>query len=266
MHKTGTLTESHTPPDPFAVLSDIWTHVVKPVMDFLGLQVCFYLSLKEHSQLTSRLQWGTSCSNNRLYWCPTGEFTLLPLHAAGIYDGPEDCRQCCSDYVVSSYTVTLAALLRAQTKEPLTAPAHLNILTVSEACRTTPFMKLGNVENELIYVGNVANASRHECTVETMPTAATVNSVSTSIESADFVHLACHGIPHQRDALESGFLLSDGMLTVSKLMKLNLGRAWFAYLSACGTAKGNTQHPNLVVHMAVGMLFAGFKSVMATMW
>jgi CHAT domain-containing protein len=55
-------------------------------------------------------------------------------------------------------------------------------------------------------------------------------------------------------------------VTVSKLMRLNLDKAWFAYLSACETAKGDKEQPDQVVHLAAAMLHAGFKSVVATMW
>jgi CHAT domain-containing protein len=60
--------------------------------------------------------------------------------------------------------------------------------------------------------------------------------------------------------------LSNGTLTVSKLMGLDLNQAWFAYLSACETAKGDAKQPDQGVHLATAMLFAGFKSVVATMW
>jgi hypothetical protein len=41
---------------------------------------------------------------------------FLPLHAAGVYEIEQE--ECCSDYVVSSYTPTLTALLRAQRSVP----------------------------------------------------------------------------------------------------------------------------------------------------
>lgn len=49
-------------------------------------------------------------------------------------------------------------------------------------------------------------------------------------------------------------------------MQLNLKESFLAYLSACKTAKGNERHVDKVVHLAAMMLFAGFKSVIATMW
>jgi hypothetical protein len=52
----------------------------------------------------------------RLFWCPTGAFTFIPVHAAGDYDRPRGT--CCSDYFVSSYTPTLNALMNAQRPSP----------------------------------------------------------------------------------------------------------------------------------------------------
>jgi CHAT domain-containing protein len=86
------------------------------------------------------------------------------------------------------------------------------------------------------------------------------------IQTANFVHLACHGTQDRTSALESGFYLSNGLLTVSKLTNLNLDKAWFAYLSACETAKSDATQPDQVVHLTAAMLHAGFKSVVATMW
>jgi CHAT domain-containing protein len=96
--------------------------------------------------------------------------------------------------------------------------------------------------------------------------AATVERICYYIQLASLVHLACHGIQDRTNALESGFHLSDGMLIISKLMALELDQPWFGYLSACETAKGDAEQPDQVMHLAAAMLFAGFKSVVATMW
>jgi CHAT domain-containing protein len=126
--------------------------------------------------------------------------------------------------------------------------------------------RLWTVEEELRHVEDTAKASAFDCTVRAIASGATVEGVTDQIQSAHFVHLACHGTQHQVDALESGFHLSDGTLTVSKLMSLDLDQAWFAYLSACETAKGDPRQPDQTVHLAAAMLFAGFKSVVATIW
>jgi tetratricopeptide (TPR) repeat protein len=51
----------------------------------------------------------------RLWWCPTGPLSLLPLHAAG-YHGATSCATppTVIDRVMSSYTPTVRALLRAR--------------------------------------------------------------------------------------------------------------------------------------------------------
>jgi CHAT domain-containing protein len=78
--------------------------------------------------------------------------------------------------------------------------------------------------------------------------------------------IACHGVQNADNALLSGFCLSDGNLTVSRLMELDLKDAFFAFLSACETAKGDEKQPDQTVHLAAAMLFVGFRSVVANMW
>ena len=86
------------------------------------------------------------------------------------------------------------------------------------------------------------------------------------LHDASVLHLACHGIQMQGDALQSGFLMADKRLTMEDLLKLYLPDAFLAILSACQTAKGYFQHQDQVVHLAATMQFIGFKSVVATMW
>jgi CHAT domain-containing protein len=141
------------------------------------------------------------------------------------------------------------------------------MLLVGEDCATNLNMgKLWNIRKELECVESIATTKQFGHTVESIPSAATVARVTNRIKPTNFVHLACHGVQDPTDALESGFYLRDGMLTISKLMDLKLDQPWFAYLSACETAKGDAEQPDQVMHLAAAMLFAGFKSVVATMW
>ena len=55
-------------------------------------------------------------SKSRIWWCPTAEFSVLPLHAAGPYrKGQQNLR----DLYISPYTPTLTALIRARRRDPL---------------------------------------------------------------------------------------------------------------------------------------------------
>jgi CHAT domain-containing protein len=249
-------------------LAELWKEIVKPVLDHLQLMVRIWPTHLKILTLISMHQRATGRAKPRLHWCATGDFAFLPIHAAGIYAGPEDSHVCCSDYVVSSYTPTLSALLNAQNKAPQTAPAHLNILAVAEdgSGPGSTVSQLFFVEPELTCVRDTAKASGHDCSVDLIAKHATVHGVAERIQTAHFVHLACHGTQDQASALNSGFYLGNKLLTVSELMDLNLNKAWFAYLSACETAKSDADQPDQVVHLTAAMLHAGFKSVVATMW
>jgi CHAT domain-containing protein len=59
------------------------------------------------------------------------------------------------------------------------------------------------------------------------------------LPEATILHLACHGIQDAETPLNSGFVMSDGILTISKLIGVSSSRAFLAFLSACGTAKGD---------------------------
>ena len=95
---------------------------------------------------------------------------------------------------------------------------------------------------------------------------ASADDVLDYLPSATVLHLACHGYQDTRNALNSGFVMSDRMLTVAHLMALQLPNALLAFLSACETAKGDRAQPDQAVHLAAAMLFVGFKSVVGTMW
>ena len=49
-------------------------------------------------------------------------------------------------------------------------------------------------------------------------------------------------------------------------MYTSLPNVRLAFLSACETATGQENLPDEAVHLAAGMLAAGFKSVIGTMW
>jgi tetratricopeptide (TPR) repeat protein len=248
------------------VLREIWRKIIQPILRYLHLEVCTSTRC-DLSQLTHRTQKATGRSRPRIHWCANGDFVFLPLHAAGIYSGPQASRECCSDYVVSSYTPTVSALLRAQAQAPSVRSADIDMLLVGEDSAKNPALsKLWNVRTELTRVESIATAKCFGRTVETIAREATVERVTERIKTASFVHLACHGLQHRINALESGFYLYDDKLTISKLMELHLDHPWFAYLSACETAKGDAKQPDQVMHLAAAMLFAGFKHVVATMW
>jgi CHAT domain-containing protein len=93
-----------------------------------------------------------------------------------------------------------------------------------------------------------------------------VNDAVEGAMNADILHLACHGHQDQNSPLDSGFDLKDGRLKLSKLMRMDMPNAQLAYLSACESAGMDGSRPDEGLNLARGMIFAGFKSVIATLW
>jgi CHAT domain-containing protein len=203
-------------------------------------------------------------ARTRLHWCPTGVFSAFPLHAAGIYTGSQ--KACSAGYVVSSYTPTVTALLRAQKTQRSLSREDLSVALIAEKqAQDSAFPVILGVEEEIEHVAAIAQSKgveivHHQANDTTMADTAFV------MEAANVLHLACHGIQDTYEATKSGFCLGDGRLTIERLMELKLDHVFLAFLSACETAKGDKEQPDQVMHLAAAMLFSGFRSVIATMW
>jgi CHAT domain-containing protein len=181
------------------------------------------------------------------------------VHAAGVFQRGKE--QCCSDYVVSSYTPTLAALVRAQRSWPILSTDTSSLALIASAkAQDFTLSSSESVENEMDNVISTANNTQISVNEDCLRRSATLTYMDDLLKSSTLAHIACHGI------LSSGFCLQDGNLTISRLMGLDLKNAFFAFLSACETAKGDAKQPDQTVHLAAAMLFVGFRSVVATMW
>jgi CHAT domain-containing protein len=151
---------------------------------------------------------------------------------------------------------------------PVITKAKARVLIVAEP--SAPGMPhLPSVEEEIRTVQehlpiDVIGMERHSHAQG--PTKAQKAAVLSALPHSPILHLACHGQQDLKKPLESGFMLSDGMLTVRELMRLDLKNAFLAFLSACETAKGDPGHPDQNFHLAAAMLFVGFRSVIGTMW
>ena len=189
----------------------------------------------------------------RIWWCANGPLSFLPLHAAGLYN-PNFAGDKISDYVVSSYAPTLNTLLHQSAE---INPEEFKLLTVAESS-TLPFT-LHEVEviNQLTTMVAVVNLTDKD---------ATKDRVVQEMERSTWTHLACHGKQNVKSPMTSGLILHDEELELSQLIKMRLHRADFAFLSACQTAVGDEAVPEESVHLAAGMLFAGYRGLIATMW
>ncbi|CAE7104875.1 unnamed protein product, partial [Rhizoctonia solani] len=223
-----------------SVLGTLWHDIVKPILDFLG-----YMSNDSTSSLP------------HITWCPTGSLSFLPLHAAGDYDQP-DSRV--FNYAISSYTPTLTALL-------VSTPSELShdcrVLAIGQTA-TPGYTELPGAVKELAHVkAHTENIVKYSQLTDQH---ATVPAVLDAMNQHDWVHLACHAHQNVRDPTRSGFFLYEGTLDVAAINRRSFKNKGLAFLSACQTATGDEKLPDEAVHLASGMLMAGYTSVIATMW
>ncbi|KAK0184754.1 CHAT domain-containing protein [Armillaria mellea] len=228
------------------VLKELWTCVVKPVLDSLAFSPC------------------DTTTPPRLWWCPTGPLAFLPIHAAGDYHTNEPGTKL-SDYVVSSYTPTLTILLEKLGK----IRTFKGLLAISQP-NTPGLSRLPGTEGELQKIEERANGVFVECL---RGEEATPDKVLDGMSTCNWVHMACHATQEKAKSLDSTFHLHpsppnypDGHLPLSHIIAKSFPDADFAYLSACQTATGDESVPEESVHLAAGMLMAGYQSIIATLW
>ncbi|KAF8120610.1 hypothetical protein EV363DRAFT_1085212, partial [Boletus edulis] len=123
--------------------------------------------------------------NSRVWWCPTGVFTSLPIHTA------HPCRKGergLSDIYISSYTPTLSVLIRSRTKR-----AHRRVFSFVSIGQPNAagYSPLESVRQELEKVHQLLPESVQF--TELIDEAATREAVLTALRTHTFAHLACHG-------------------------------------------------------------------------
>ncbi|KIM80499.1 hypothetical protein PILCRDRAFT_534642 [Piloderma croceum F 1598] len=225
-----------------SILSDLWSCVVKPVLDGLAFTV------------------SRTTDPPRVWWCATGPLAFLPIHAAGIYDESVPGSNI-SDYVVSSYTPTLNALISA-TKDRDPCRKFRGLLAVSQP-NTPGYSALPGTTIEM---GRIQERARNFAIRSLEGPIALVKDVVEGMETHSWVHLACHAVQDTDQPTRSLFCLQDGGLELSTIITKSFPHADFAFLSACQTAMGDEKLSEEAVHLAAGLMLAGYGGVIATMW
>lgn len=94
----------------------------------------------------------------------------------------------------------------------------------------------------------------------------TVDECLEYMEQYSSIHLACHASQNTINPLQSRFVFHKGSLSLGSIIQRNVKNADVAFLSACETGTGEEKVSDEVVHLAAGMLAAGYCGVVATMW
>ncbi|KAF6742668.1 CHAT domain-containing protein [Ephemerocybe angulata] len=226
------------------VLRGLWEEVVKPILDTLGVDQASEKVLP------------------RVWWCPTGPLSFLPLHAAGIYQGSN--RESVFDYVVSSYTPTVTAITdRVKNCQSFDAKASGLFLTSQpNAPGASPIPGTTKEVQAIFSRAKESGVRVHKLEGDAM----TAGECLEHMQNFSSIHLACHASQNTAEPLQSRFLFYQDSLELRTILQSNLKNADLAFLSACQTSTGQEKLSDEAVHLAAGMLAAGYRRVVATMW
>ncbi|MEV7325457.1 CHAT domain-containing protein [Streptomyces sp. NPDC093970] len=232
-----------------SVLRWLWNTTVRPVLDALGLT----------GPPAAGARWP------RIWWCPTGLMSFLPLHAAGehrsMYDGSTGASAI--DRVVSSYAPTLRALATAARRADAVRGGAGDLLVV--APETPGTAVLPQVPCEVAGI----KGHRPGCTV-LFGAEATKERILQEIPRHAWFHFAGHGTQNIEIADSASLVPHDygsgARLGLSDLGDLSLGKAQLAFLSACQTAVGHLALADEHTHLAGLLQAVGFPHVVGTQW
>jgi tetratricopeptide (TPR) repeat protein len=222
-----------------SVLSDLYELVGKPVIE--------------------RLRKLKVSDKSRVWWCPTGAFCSLPLHAMGPIPSDDGKQLYFSDLYIPSYTPSLSALIESRKRGPLSDASNSSrpsILLVAQP-DTLPgaFGEITAIQSTKTPVSTLISAMA-------MP-----ETVIEGLREHRFAHFVCHGLLETGKPFDTSLELHKGNLTLLNIVRSQLPAAEFAFLSACHTAElteGSVVDEGL--HLAAAMQYCGFHSVVGTMW
>ncbi|KAK7031990.1 CHAT domain-containing protein, partial [Favolaschia claudopus] len=236
--------EANLPPNELFsfILLELWIKIVKPILNAIAIN-------------------SPTRNPGRIWWCSTGPLAFLPIHAAGLYCEGQPFGSKLSDYIISSYTPSLSALIEGHRQRP-GPQTELQLLAVSQpSANGQP--RIPGTQEEVKYIQQEANGKLHVLHLNEQN--ATPDNVRKVMRDCRWVHFACHGVQSSIPT-ESALLLAGSSLTLSDIMQLELPNADLAFLSACETATGSSELQDEAVHLTAGMLLAGYRSVIGTMW
>ncbi|MCX5230056.1 CHAT domain-containing protein [Streptomyces sp. NBC_00233] len=216
----------------------------------------------------------------RIWWCPTGVFNHLPVHAATRLDdvsgadpvagSDRTAGDSLGDRYVSSLTPTLRALLtaraadRAHSRVTSRAGAPLLLVGVGGTPPGTDLDELRHVAREIDAVARLFPTTEPLCDADAVRA-----TVLRRLRAGGWFHFAGHG--EQNPEEPDGLLYlwdhsTSDSLRIRDIAGLRLDRAELAFLSACQTHLAPRAHSDEPVSLAGALQLAGFRHVVAAQW
>jgi hypothetical protein len=226
----------------------MWDSIAGPVLKELGL---------------TETPAGDSSVWPRVWWCPTGALTVLPLHTAGYHgDSQDGSARTVLDRVVSSYTPSLRALLDARDPGRQISAAddvldRMLLVSVGDAHGQIPLQ----VEGERDVLLDLLSDS----VTDLLDEEATREAVRAELTKHRWVHFSCHGDQDLLDPSTGGLWLYDEKLTIADISAARF-HGDYVGLSACKTAVGGIELLDEAITLAAALHYMGYRHVVATLW
>ncbi|UXY27235.1 CHAT domain-containing protein [Streptomyces sp. HUAS TT20] len=197
----------------------------------------------------------------RLWWCPTGPLSHLPLHAAGHHRAGDG--RTVAERVISSYIPTISALRRVRARQTDPSAADRGLLAVAVSRTESGEQPLPGARSEAAEIAKV-----HPSTRILADAAATNARLLRELPGYGRVHFICHALTDTRSPSLSRLVLhgADDVLTVDDIARLDLSSGKLAYLSVCEAARPGAKITDEAVHIAGAFLIAGYPDVVGTLW
>ncbi|KAK6530390.1 hypothetical protein TWF694_003745 [Orbilia ellipsospora] len=235
----------------FQMLEWLWDVAVDPILTELGF----------HNPISNEDDdWP------RIWWIPTGQLSLLPLHAAGYHSTGSS--NTTLDRVVSSYSSSVKALIYSRQNSLATSNSGEALLvsmdkTPGQSDLRFSKEEVNRLENLLPNYISITKLGRPQ-----------KKTILDHLNTCSIFHFAGHGISDSADPSKSSLLVSDWQsdpLTVEDLIKLNLRQKLnsplLAYLSACSTSNSDVKGlQDEAIHLVTACQLAGFQHVVGSLW
>ena len=226
-----------------ATLVWLWDSVVSPVMPDLRVAAAAYS--------------GDNSQRPRVWWCPTGPLTFLPIHAAGHHDRPGEAL---IDLFTSSYAPTIRFIQRARQSSTGDTSSGRPLLV---ALPLTP----GQQDLPAATREADAFARRFTNALQLCGPDATAGAVAEALKGCpQLAHFACHGIQDISNPSAGYLALYDGALAIGEISGLRLEETELTFLSACETSRGGVELADEAITLAAAFGLAGYRHVIGTLW
>lgn len=223
----------------FTTLAWLWDAVAEPVLGTLGIT-------------------DSSAQPPRIWWCPTGDLSFLPLHAAGRY-WANGRSETVLDRVVSSYAPTLRSLVdAAETGEIDDEAAVMVAVSESRHVEGLPVLDVERDIDAFTALFPTGKVLRNE--------EATAERVLAALREATILHIASHAHQDPSNPSAGCVDLWDRQVSVAELRGAIGKPGRLAMLLGCETARGGRGLADESISLVSALQHAGFRHGVGTMW